>query len=53
MFFSPTLITTDNINSRTTPLTRTLDEKMDLQQLQNQYKYEVNTTFDQICFYFP
>lgn len=31
----------------------TLDEKMDLQQLQNQCKYEVNTTFDQICFYFP
>ena len=28
-----------------------LHEKMDLQQLQNQCKYEVNTTFDQICLY--
>ena len=27
--------------------------KMDLQQLQNQCKYEVNTTFDQICLYLP
>ena len=24
-------------------------KKMDLQQLQNQCEYEVNTTFDQIC----
>ena len=31
----------------------TLHEKMDLQQLQNQCKYEVNTTFDQICLYLP
>ena len=31
----------------------TLHEKMDLQQLQNQCKYEVNTTFDQICSYLP
>ena len=30
-----------------------LHEKMDLQQLQNQCKYEVNTTFDQICLYLP
>ena len=30
-----------------------LCEKMDLQQLQNQCKYEVNTTFDQICLYLP
>ena len=30
---------------------QTLHEKMDLQQLQNQCKYEVNTTFDQICLY--
>ena len=31
----------------------TLHEKMDLQQLQNQCKYEVNTTFEQICLYLP
>ena len=30
-----------------------LHEKMDLQQLQNQCKYEVNTTFDQISLYLP
>ena len=30
-----------------------LHEKMDLQQLQNQCKYEVNTPFDQICLYLP
>ena len=27
-------------------------KKMDLQQLQNQCKYELNTTFDQICLFF-
>ena len=28
-------------------------KKMDLQQLQNQCKYDVNTTFDQICLHLP
>ena len=36
-----------------TILSSTLHEKMDLQQLQNQCKHEVNTIFDQICLYLP